>query len=253
MAIRTSEPQPRKRIIITLGDSQPQQLRNVALATPRRSRWPRVLGFLALSLVIIALFAATGGYFWWRHYQTTPGYSLALMLDAAQRDDLTTFEKFTDLDKIVEDLAGQATQKAESQFGVALNATTRKQIETMVPSLLPQLKVSVRDALAQQIKDFSAQSTPKPFIVIALAVPTLVKITTVENSATIAANMNGRPVELTMQKNADLWKVVALKDDTLIDHVVADLVKGLPSIGGIDVNDIRKMLKSQPGGRGTRK
>ena len=47
-----------------------------------------------------------GAFLWWQHYQTTPAYSLAVLVDAAQRNDMTGVDKIVDTDKIVDNFAG---------------------------------------------------------------------------------------------------------------------------------------------------
>ena len=45
---------------------------------------------------------AAGAFLSWHHYQTTPTYSLALLVDAAQRNDMPDVDKVMDTDKIVD-------------------------------------------------------------------------------------------------------------------------------------------------------
>jgi len=60
--------------------------------TPRRRR--RLVLLLCVALVALVA-AAAGG---WLYFQTTPAYTLALLADAAQRDDAAAFDSFVDAD-----------------------------------------------------------------------------------------------------------------------------------------------------------
>jgi hypothetical protein len=61
------------------------------------------------------------------------------------------------------------------------------------------------------------------------------------DTAHVAANLNNRPVELTMQRSGDLWKIVAVKDDTLAKQIVESIAKDLPSIQ----NELEKQVRDQ--------
>src|SRR5205085_9782727 len=66
---------------------------------PSRLRNPRILIPLGIiALVLLAL--VTVPYFWWQSYKTKPAYALALVLDAARRNDVQTFEALVDVDSV---------------------------------------------------------------------------------------------------------------------------------------------------------
>jgi hypothetical protein len=44
--------------------------------------------------------SGVGGFFWWRHYQSTPAYAVTLLVDAAQRNDVAAFEKLINDDEV---------------------------------------------------------------------------------------------------------------------------------------------------------
>jgi hypothetical protein len=71
--------------------------------------------------------------------------------------------------------------------------------------------------------------------------PYEVDITEENDTAHVAANLNNRPTELTMQRNGDLWKIVAVKDDTLATQIVDNIAKDLPSIQ----NELEKKVRDQ--------
>src|SRR6266404_9621505 len=95
----------RNRIVIPLDRTRAEEPGHVR---PRRSgRAGRVLGFIAIVLAVVIIGALAGGYLWWRHYQSQPAYSLALLVDAAQRNDGTAIDRLLDLDKITTDFVLQ--------------------------------------------------------------------------------------------------------------------------------------------------
>src|SRR5260370_13981261 len=108
----------RNRIVINFHPDQPQRgakeaPRAVVALGPaaRRSRVGRVLGIIAIIVVVFVFGIAAGAYFWWQHFESSPAYSLAVLADAAQRDDTTTIDSVLDSDKITDDFVSQVRQR----------------------------------------------------------------------------------------------------------------------------------------------
>jgi uncharacterized membrane protein len=233
-----------KRIVINLepGPGNKPQARR------KSRRWLRILGLLAIVVVVVIGLAAVGGFFWWRHYQSTPAYSLTLLIDAAQRDDREEFAKRIDDDEIARNMAAAVSQKASARYGLAMNSVTQQKIDQMMPSLLPRLKQMIHDEVAKEIKNSVALSAPnpKPFIVLLITVPSLLKITTEGDIAKAAPAMTNSSFELTLRRDADRWKVTGFNDDVVVQRVVDSVIKELPAIGGVDSVD---SLFKNPGKR----
>jgi len=189
--------------------------------------------------------AGVGAYFWWQHYKTTPAYSIALLADAAQRNDQTTVDQLIDSDKIADAFALEVSEKAANRYGSVLKDSLRKQINELLPSLLPVIKQQVHDGVAARVKQISESADKKPFIVIALGVPYVVNITTAGDRAQAKAQLRDQHFEVEMQRDGDAWKVVAVHDDALVQQVVDEVIKSLPAIGG-DL-DPRKRFKKLAG------
>jgi uncharacterized membrane protein len=237
----------RKRIVIDLNSPAGSGMPNVGpggarvyQAPTKSRRWLKIVAILLVLIFIGVLAAAAGGFFWWRHYQTTPAYSLALIIDAAQRNDMAAFDKQIDDEAIARDLINDVSEKAAGRYGIALSGSLQKQIDTIVPTLLPRLKDTIHEEVAKEIKEFASKSGPKPFILVALAVPSLVAITTDNDKAKAKAPMPNRTIELGLQRDGDLWKVTQFKDEVLIQRVVDSVMKDLPAIGGIDLSPFLK-------------
>jgi len=238
----------RKRIVINL-DAPAGQAGYAAgrpnyPASRKVRRWPKVLAILFVIIIMGVAAVAVGGYLYWRHYQSTPAYSIALLIDAAQHNDMAAFQKQIDDDSIAKNMVTEVSQKASSRYGIALSPALQKQVDTMVPTLMPRLKDTIHQEVAKEIKEFAAKSDPKPFIVVALAVPTIVKITTEGDKAKATALLPNRQIELGLQRDGDLWKVTQMKDDELVNRVVDSVMKDLPPIGSNDaVNGLLKALR----------
>ena len=241
-----------KRIVINLDEPK-----GVASAQPgrergrKRRRWPRVLATLAVFVLLLIVIAAAGAFFWWRHYQTTPAYTLTVMIDAAQRNDAAEFQKRIDDDEVAKNMIATVSQKAAGRYGFALNSSVQSQIDKVVPSALPQLKQTIHDEIVKEIKEFASKSEPRPFIFLVVTVPSLVTVTTEGDTAKATAKLSDRAIELTMQRDADRWKVTDFKDDVVVQRVTDNVMKELPAIGGIDANS--PLLKKSVKGRSRRR
>lgn len=210
-------------------------------AIRKRRKWPFVLGLVLLLLII-------GGFIFWQYYKTRPAYSLALLVDAAQRSDAAAFDRVVDTGAVIQSFAPQVITEATGRLGTALTPQMRKQIETLVPTLIPNVTENLRGEVMKEVRELTARAEGKPFFLIALSMPYIVNIKQEGDTAIASAKSGERNLELTMQRTTEKrWKVVSVKDDALAKRIVDDLAKYLPAIGGLE-NDIRNEIdKRLPG------
>src|SRR6185503_750305 len=71
----------------------------VTSARPKR----RVFLVVAVAFGTVALVSILAGYFYYQGLKRTPQYSLALLVDAAKRDDQTAIEQLIDINAVVDD------------------------------------------------------------------------------------------------------------------------------------------------------
>ena|SRR5689334_21707613 len=238
----------RQRIVINLDEQATAKAKPVK---GKRRRWPRVLAVLLLLVVIGVVGAGVGGFLLWRHYQSTPSYTLGLMLDAAQRDDVAEFQKRIDDEQIAKNIATSVNQKAAARYGYALNSSIQQQIDSAMPSLLPRVKQAVQDEFFNAMKSLAAAPEKRSFISILAAVRSLVTITEEGDSAKATGTMGGHNVEMTMRRDGNGWKVIDVKDDSIVQRIVDNVMKDLPAIGNIDANSpLLKKSQRKRSGRG---
>ena len=223
----------RNRIVIDLDKARSDEQGRVR--ERRSGRVGRVLKFIALVLVVVIIGAAVGGYFWWRHYQSLPAYSLALLVDAAQRNDGAEIDRLLDLDKITSDFVTQV--KARVPGSSLLPA----QVEQ---TLTPKLKPTVRAELIKELQRLTEQAKGKPFPLVALAVPYLVDVKQNGNTATAEMKLQDEQIKLTMQPDAaGRWQTVAIQDDKLADLIADSVKKNLPKSPSQWQDALEKQLK----------
>lgn len=226
-----------KRIVINLepGPSAKPAVRR------KSSRWLRVLGLLAIVIVVVIGLAAVGGLFWWRHYQSTPAYSLTLLVDAAQRGDAEEFAKRIVDEEMARNMAAMVSKKASSRYGLSMSSATQAKIDQAMPALMPRLKQTIHDECAREIKNIAAVSEPKPFLLL-ITVPSLVKITTEGDVAKVVSAVTPGSFELTMRRDADRWKVIGFNNEAVVQRVVDSVIKELPPMGTVD--SVEPLLKN---------
>ena len=207
-----------------------------AAARQQPRRWARILALVALSIVVVIVLAFVGLFFWWRNYQTSPGYSVALLVQAAQRGDTQELAKLMDDEEIVKNMAGRVNQKASERYGLALNTNVKQRLDQVVSSSAPRFKQMIHDEVLTEIKELGGDASPKPLAVVLLMVRSRINVTTEGEVAKAAATLSNRAYELMMRRDGDRWKVIGFNGERMVQRVVDNVMKELPAIGEIDAN-----------------
>lgn len=227
------------------------------LQTPKkRGRVKKALGILAVSLLSILLVGAVGGYFYWQHLKRTPQYSLALLVDAARRDDQKTIDELVDTDALVDNFMPQITDKAVELYGRNLPPATIEKARQIAVPLLPAVKIRARAEIPALIREKVKQFDRVPFWAIALAAGRYVNIERDADKAVVQSKVKQQSaVNLTMKQTGERWQVVGVKDEELarsISEKIGQQIIFAASRGGIkrageefgveNLNDLIKQL-----------
>lgn len=220
----------RSRIVIDVDKlRQESGGRRRAGGAGRGRRALTITALVAGGLVVAAL---AGAYLWWSSYKRSPEYSLALLVDAAQRDDLAAVEQLLDGDAVAQSLAPQVVEKltgaAPAQGAVA---AARPQIEAAMPQLIPRVREGVRDEVARGVKAASEQLGGRvPFFVLALGMKRYTDVRQdSDGTAHVTLTAEGRTMELGMRQEGERWKVASIKDDALVSSIAARVAPALPA------------------------
>ena len=109
-------------------------------STPRRSRFRKVLLVSASVIALIAVVSAAGFYLYWQSLKDTPQYSLALIVDAAKRDDQATVNRLVDIDAVVDDFLPQITDKAVELYGRGMPQDIIQRVARVAAPVMPAIK-----------------------------------------------------------------------------------------------------------------
>jgi hypothetical protein len=189
----------------------------------------RVLGVTGLVVVAVLLVALVGSYMWYQGFKKSPPYSLALLLDAAQHDDVRAVETMIDADQIAQGFVPQVVENLAGT-GSQLPPQARASLTATLPALLPRVRETMRDEIARAMKGLSQNSSSSlPFFVKALGVRQAATVVERGDAATVNVKAGDRPVELSMRRDGERWKLVAVKDPQLASDIATRLAASIPA------------------------
>ena len=213
-------------------------------ASGKRPGLARLLLIIAVVLLLLAGGIAGGGYLWWRNYQNSPAYSLAVLADASQRNDNATVDSMLDMDKVTEDFVSQVRKHTAGSYSSALPSDWSAKLDSLVTAVTPKLKEQVHEELMKELKRLTEPAAGKPFIAVALAIKYFADIKEENNVATAVVNIKDEHLKLTMlpATTPGRWRITAVQDDKLA-KMIADSVGGnLPATGAKVQEEINKQL-----------
>ncbi len=241
--------QPRRsRIIINIDEPQAAAKKGSApqrkqAHRARANRRRMVVPLAVIAVVLLALLS--GAYFWWQSYKAQPAYSLALVLDAARRNDQTAFDALVDVDSVSRSLVPQVTAQLHAASAPQIPPPVRRQIEANAAVLLPGAREQLRATLLEQIKLALVRSgaADKSFLLLALGVARGAEVkpgldgADSDMAATATMNVNSRPVELGLRASDEAsnrsshtrWRIVRVKSDELAARVAETLARVYPA------------------------
>jgi hypothetical protein len=215
----------RSRIVIDVARAQGEARKKGG----RFGRAGRLLSLTALIIIGVVLVLLVSAYAWWRGFEKSPAYSLALLVDAAERDDAQGVESFIDADQIAQGFIPQVIDRLAGQ-GSPLTPQARAQLNTALPQLIPRVRETMRDEVARELKGLSkAEAGRTPFFVKALGVRGMTDVREQGDTAAVAVKAEGRALDLTMKREGERWRVVTVKDEQLATDIATRLASSIPS------------------------
>src|ERR1700759_2997397 len=214
----------RSRIVIDVARAQEEARRK-----KRRSftgRAGRLLSVTALVVIVVVLVLLAGSYLWWRSFERSPAYSLALLVDAAQRDDKQAVESLIDADQIAQGFIPQVIGKLTAADS-PVPPQARAALPSAIPQMLPRVSEGVRDEIEQELKLLAKEH--KSFVLTARAVRSLADVKEQGDKADVTVKAGDHPVELTMARDGARWKVVTVKDDKTAGDIASRLASNIPT------------------------
>ena len=211
--------------------------------TKRRGLFGKILLILGGLAILLLLIAAVGGWFWWSSLTKSPAYSLALLVDAARKDDQQAVDKYLDTDAVVDSFVPQITQKAVERYGRGLPPQIVAQAAARIAPFVPAIKERARAEIPRVIREKAAIAPNLSPWLLAIGLGRIVTITESGDNATLSGKIKEREIEVSMQRNGDKWKVVGVKDSDLADRIAEKIGQELIAAAkGGNLKDIGKKI-----------
>jgi hypothetical protein len=179
----------------------------------------KVLKLTLIALAAIAVIAGSGCYIYWQQQKGTPQYSLALIVDAAKRNDSQQLNALVDVDAVADDFLPQITGKAYEMYGRSLPQQRVGDLQRIAAPLMPAVKERARAELPRVIRERTEKFDNVPFAAMVLGADRYLDIKVNGDDAQITSKIPDRPLELKMKRSGDKWKVVGIRDDKLAENI----------------------------------
>ena len=191
----------------------------------------------ALVIVFAVIFFA-----WWQYYKTTPAYTLALVIDAAQQNDRAAFDRVVDLDQVIDNFIAQGAQDSAIGLTTATVTSVRTQLQSLAPEPVAAVKEAVREDVRNRVNELAGSAGARPFLLTALAMPFVSEINQTAERAQVRMKRTD-DVELVMEhRQGSDWRITSLRDQALARRVVSGIVKRLPQ----SESEFGKQLRQLP-------
>lgn len=181
--------------------------------------------FLFAVVVVLSLLLV-GGIGFFLYYQSlkgTPQYSLALLVDAAKRDDRQTINELIDINAVVDDFMPQIVTKAVELYGRGVPDVVVQKMSKLAEPIMPAVKDRARGQLALVIRDRSEKFGRVPFFAMVMGADRYLDFNVHGDTAIVKSKLAEHPLELKMRKSADRWQIVGVRDDQLATDIARSI------------------------------
>lgn len=173
-------------------------------------------------LVVVLVLGLIGGiaaWFYWKSFEDTPQYSLALLFDAARRDDNAAVAELVDADAVVDSFVPQVTEKAVELYGRGLPPQVVRVLSSIADPLMPAIKQRARDELPRLIRRETERFADVPFAAMVLGADRYLDINVEGDTATVRSKASNHTFDVEMKRNGKRWQIVGVRDDVLAQRI----------------------------------
>src|ERR1035437_5275536 len=195
---------------------------------PRRRRHGLLIfGVAFLTVLLVSL---TVGYLYYQSLKQTPQYSLALLVDAAKRDDQPAIDQLIDINAVVDDFIPQITNKAVELYGKGLPPQVIARIAKIAAPLMPAVKERARAQLPKVIRARTERFGNVPFFVRVLGADRYLDFSVTGDTAIVKSKLQDHPLEVKMKRNGDRWQITGVHDEQLATDIARKIGQELIAI-----------------------
>lgn len=206
----------------------------------RRSKRPFIItGGIVLAFTFLVF---VGGFIYWQSLKGTPQYSLALLVDAAKRDDKAAMDQQIDIDAVVDDFVPQITTKAAELYGKGVPPSIIEKLTRVAIPIMPAVKDRARAELPRVVRDRTERFGNVPFFAMVIGASQYLDIKVTGDIAVVTSKLADRPFDVKMKKKGDSWQIVGLKDDKLAAEIARKVGQEMIAIASGGVTKAGKTL-----------
>jgi len=206
----------------------------------------RIARLIFIALIALLGISCSAGYFYWRSLKQTPQYSLALLIDAARRDDKSAVNNLVDTNAVVDDFMPQIMSSAVSMYGRGLPAQTIANLAIVAQPIIPALKDRAQLELPRVIRERTEKFDRVPFAAIVMGAERYLDISVAGDTAEVKSKIEDKPLELKMKRAGDHWIVIGFRDQELSDKIARTVGQQIIAVAsGAKIGDSSKNLGIQ--------
>ena len=169
----------------------------------------------ALGLAIVAVFVVGFLYWYWKSFEETPQFSLAMLIDAARREDQAAIDRYIDTAAVVEDFVPQITSKAVELYGRGIPEPVLQRLRLVAEPVLPSVKERARAELPRVMRERTDRFENIPFAAMVVGADRYLQITFQDDIATVRGKSPEHAFEVKMRRAGREWQIIGVKDDRL--------------------------------------
>lgn len=182
-----------------------------------RSRRILLITLGIAAAVVLAVGAGTLVYY--QRLKQQPVYSLALLVDAAKRDDRAAIEELVDYDAVVDDFTVQVIDKAIELYGRGVPQDTLRKAAALSRPLIPAVKERARSEVPRVIRERTEQFGGVPFFGLVFGAERYLETVNTGSNAVLRSKLDDRPLEVRMRRSGDRWKITGIRDERLAQDI----------------------------------
>jgi hypothetical protein len=191
----------------------------------------RRLFVIGLTIVVtVILVAVTAGLLYYQSFKDTPQYSLALLVDAAKRDDKTEIDRLVDINAVVDDFMPQVTDKAIELYGRGQPPHVIQRVARLATPLLPAVKERAKAELPRVIRDRTERFGYVPFFAMVMGADQYLDFTITGDTAVVKSKMPEHPLEMKMRRNGDRWQIVGVREEQVATNIARKIGQEIMAI-----------------------
>jgi hypothetical protein len=171
---------------------------------------------IAVSLLLIGSLAA---FLYWKSFEDTPQYSLALLVEASRNSDDAAVGTLVDTDSIVVDFVPQITAKALELYGRGLSPEATVRVNALAEPLIPVMKQRAKAEFPSVLRSETARFNSVPFAGLVVGAERYLDISIEGDRSILRSKLPEHSFEVTMRRHGDRWRVVSLRDEKLAEQI----------------------------------